>query len=67
MKKFFCWVFLAVYSLNLAALDDQKPIEKMKWFDEARLGIFIHWGIYAVNGIDEFTTATFRILIICNN
>jgi alpha-L-fucosidase len=26
---------------------------RMQWFKDARLGIFIHWGIYAVNGIDE--------------
>jgi alpha-L-fucosidase len=26
---------------------------KMKWFEEAKLGIFIHWGVYAVNGIAE--------------
>jgi alpha-L-fucosidase len=26
---------------------------KMQWFSDAKLGIFIHWGIYAVNGIDE--------------
>jgi alpha-L-fucosidase len=25
----------------------------MTWFKEAKLGIFIHWGIYAVNGITE--------------
>ncbi|MEG1441628.1 MAG: alpha-L-fucosidase, partial [Oscillospiraceae bacterium] len=24
-----------------------------KWFKEAKLGIFIHWGIYSVNGITE--------------
>ena len=30
---------------------DQK--EKMHWFSDARLGIFIHWGIYAVDGISE--------------
>lgn len=23
------------------------------WFGEAKLGIFIHYGIYAVNGIPE--------------
>ncbi len=23
------------------------------WFEEAKLGIFVHWGIYAVNGIPE--------------
>ena len=27
--------------------------ERMAWFKDAKLGIFIHWGIYAVNGIDE--------------
>lgn len=27
--------------------------EKMEWFKDAKLGIFIHWGIYAVDGIDE--------------
>jgi alpha-L-fucosidase len=27
--------------------------EKMQWFGDAKLGIFIHAGIYAVNGIDE--------------
>jgi alpha-L-fucosidase len=26
---------------------------KMQWFQNAKLGIFIHWGIYAVDGIDE--------------
>ncbi|MFT4024984.1 MAG: alpha-L-fucosidase, partial [Flavihumibacter sp.] len=26
---------------------------KMEWFGDAKLGIFIHWGIYSVNGIDE--------------
>ena len=27
--------------------------KKMQWFADAKLGIFIHWGIYAVNGISE--------------
>jgi len=27
--------------------------KKMQWFKNAKLGIFIVWGIYAVNGIDE--------------
>jgi alpha-L-fucosidase len=26
---------------------------RMQWFADAKLGIFIHWGIYAVDGIDE--------------
>ncbi|MCC7503263.1 MAG: alpha-L-fucosidase, partial [Flavobacteriales bacterium] len=37
----------------------QKPIVadslagKMQWFADAKLGIFIHWGIYSVKGVDE--------------
>ena len=27
--------------------------KKMQWFSDAKLGIFIHWGIYSVNGISE--------------
>lgn len=27
--------------------------QKMEWFEDAKLGIFIHWGIYAVDGVDE--------------
>jgi len=27
--------------------------EKMQWFKDAKLGIFIHWGLYSVNGISE--------------
>lgn len=30
-----------------------KQEEKMEWFDDAKLGIFIHWGIYAVDGLSE--------------
>jgi len=28
-------------------------LKKLQWFGEAKLGIFIHWGIYAVDGVDE--------------
>ncbi|PUZ30438.1 alpha-L-fucosidase [Chitinophaga costaii] len=31
--------------------DSVRP--KMQWFSDAKLGIFIHWGIYAVKGVGE--------------
>jgi alpha-L-fucosidase len=37
----------------LAQETDVQKAERMEWFKDAKLGIFIHWGIYAVNGIDE--------------
>lgn len=53
-------VFLNIYFLFTPVLkaqvmeeDEQADIQKMEWFGNAKLGIFIHWGIYAVNGIDE--------------
>lgn len=36
---------------NLLSAQDRE--DKMDWFAKAKLGIFIHWGIYSVNGIDE--------------
>ena len=35
------------------AIDPNTIARKMEWFSDARLGIFLHWGIYAVNGIGE--------------
>ncbi len=32
----------------------QQPLRpELQWFQDAKLGIFIHWGIYSVNGTDE--------------
>ncbi|WP_134088205.1 alpha-L-fucosidase [Olivibacter sp. XZL3] len=41
--------------LSLAAQENKKNTDelKMEWFEDAKLGIFIHWGVYAVNGISE--------------
>ena len=43
-----------IFSLNFFPSQEKKVSEqKMKWFQDAKLGIFIHWGIYSVNGISE--------------
>ncbi|NCU04729.1 MAG: alpha-L-fucosidase [Chitinophagaceae bacterium] len=48
------FVLLATFKLNAQQKTDAAVIkEKMQWFADAKLGIFIHAGIYAVNGIDE--------------
>jgi alpha-L-fucosidase len=31
----------------------QAKARRMQWFADAKFGVFIHWGIYAVDGIDE--------------
>ena len=51
-----CCLTLAA-SLPLAAQrageTPEQKAERMEWFDRAKLGIFIHWGIYAVDGVSE--------------
>jgi alpha-L-fucosidase len=32
---------------------DAAKVARMQWFADAKFGIFIHWGIYAVDGITE--------------
>jgi len=54
---------LVLCALALPALAADEPLihgettaqraQRMQWFADAKLGIFIHWGIYAVNGVDE--------------
>ncbi len=60
MRKSFyvpCVIILLIH-FSLVVKSQQKISpdsirSKMQWFQDAKLGIFIHWGIYAVNGIDE--------------
>ena len=33
--------------------DNSDYTRRMQWFADAKLGIFIHWGIYAVDGTSE--------------
>lgn len=49
------WNILIILCLASSAYS-QRPAtktERMQWFKDAKLGIFIHWGIYAVEGIGE--------------
>ena len=50
--------FFLFSSISFSVVGQQKTnpdsiSKKMTWFQDAKLGIFIHWGIYAVNGVDE--------------
>jgi len=47
---------IAGFILSLLLLGNglaQQNSSKMQWFEDAKLGIFIHYGIYAVKGIGE--------------
>ncbi|HAD33801.1 MAG TPA: alpha-L-fucosidase [Chitinophagaceae bacterium] len=56
MSKFPLWFFVLVMGNNCWGQQKtvpQKIQAKMQWFENAKLGIFIHTGIYAVDGVDE--------------
>ena len=43
-------VFIAIiYAIRLNAQESNK----MNWFSDAKLGIFIHWGIYSLGNTSE--------------
>ncbi|SHG74545.1 alpha-L-fucosidase [Flagellimonas flava] len=53
LKYSIAFVLLLGHFSTHAQEDQLKSDAKMQWFQDAKLGIFIHWGLYAVNGIDE--------------
>ena len=55
MRKFiFLLLFIPAFlQAQNSQLNDSAFCEKMEWFKDAKLGIFIHWGIYAVEGVSE--------------
>ena len=57
MKKGFflvgCILLLASIGWGQSKVHPDSIRAKMQWFSDAKLGVFIHWGIYAVNGVDE--------------
>ncbi|KQC00313.1 alpha-L-fucosidase [Pedobacter sp. Hv1] len=54
MKKFIFMLCLVPFASWAQPKIKPADIEKkMQWFADAKLGIFIHWGIYSVGGVDE--------------
>jgi len=51
MKNNACLSILFLFASLASAQQDST--NKLEWFSNARLGIFIHWGIYAVDGVSE--------------
>ncbi|MDD7303357.1 MAG: alpha-L-fucosidase [Bacteroidaceae bacterium] len=62
MKKTKKWAFTLLLLCLGSGLPAQSRLteesndtydQRMEWFGKAKLGIFIHWGIYAVRGVPE--------------
>ena len=46
-------VLFAFCGFAAAQSDKYNQDQRLEWFKEAKLGVFIHWGYYGVNGITE--------------
>ena len=48
MKKIIFAVLLACYTVFSLQAQTSEKDKRMEWWREARFGMFIHWGVYAV-------------------
>src|SRR5688500_10034868 len=54
MKQLVAFLLLAFGLCGTAVAQTPPPTDqRMQWFEDAKLGIFIHWGIYAAHGTSE--------------
>src|SRR5882724_4250449 len=48
MKKYLLFLIAVTCSLQVVFGQDKSKDKRMEWWREARLGMFIHWGVYSV-------------------
>ncbi|PID27303.1 MAG: alpha-L-fucosidase [Candidatus Cloacimonadota bacterium] len=53
MKKLLLIILLTISYLSSQTGTETTQGDKMEWYRDAKLGVFIHWGIYSVKGIGE--------------
>ncbi|MBB6463083.1 alpha-L-fucosidase [Flammeovirga kamogawensis] len=53
MKRIILALLFTSLSIIVFAQETKTTDERMEWFKDAKLGVFIHWGYYGVNGISE--------------
>ena len=58
MKKLLILIALMLFNQNSFSQEGYKPsdenIKAREWFEDARFGLFIHWGVYSVLGDGEW-------------
>ena len=55
MKKYLLILIIILSNLTTAQYKPSKEnLEARKWFEDAKFGLFIHWGVYSVLGDGEW-------------
>lgn len=71
MKRSSLLLLLFIYTWQLSAQSDYKPTpenqQAREWFENARFGMFIHWGVYSVLGDGEWVMNNQNISISAYN
>jgi len=66
MKYFYLLLAVMTVSHHLFGQDDYKPskenLQAREWFQDARFGMFIHWGVYSILGDGEWVMHNQNIL-----
>jgi len=67
MKRIGCIALLLLLAAASVAAPKYEPtpanLESRRWFQEARFGLFIHWGVYSVLGDGEWVMNNRRIAV----
>ena len=50
MKKLIVYLLAMMMTLSVGAKQKQTPVNKMDWWQEAKFGLFVHWGPYCLYG-----------------
>ena len=50
MKKIIVYLLAMMMTLSVGAKQKQTPVNKMDWWQEAKFGLFVHWGHYCLYG-----------------
>lgn len=62
MKKYFVLVFVALSFTKTSLAQEYQPtpenLENREWYQDAKFGLFIHWGVYSVLGVHEWVMET---------
>jgi len=62
MKKLIVLALITCVFSNLSFAQEYNPtpenLENREWFQDAKFGMFIHWGVYSVLGVHEWVMET---------
>ena len=66
MKKIALLILLASFAYTSTAQEYQptkENLENREWYQDAKFGMFIHWGVYSVLGQHEWVMETESIVV----